>query len=471
MSRIIPAFTQFFDDSGDPLVNGFLQFYESGTNNTDKNTYADINELIPNANPVPLDGAGRCPNVFGTGTYNVISFTSAMVQIQQFDPVNLEATEGAFVDWNSQTIYGEGDIVTGSDGNYYRSIIAGNQNQEPSVSPGQWEEIILLGVWNTSVTYEINDIALLDGIFYRSLTASNIGNDPSTDIVEWRSLSLNSTPDLMENIGFTAAVATKALTFDLKTKGLLDPSIFDSVNVAFRSETLTSGDYDVVSAASALTIVVPDGATLGFAAAATGFVYLYAISNAGAIELAISGSVIDETVLQTTVAIDATADTGAALYSTTLRADVPIRLIGRINIETGAVAGEWDNAPTELFVGTTTDIDTPALAESFESAEQTITSAGALTIAHGLSAAPSLVQARLVCKIAEDGFSIGDELMVNANTIISTSDRGLNITPDSTNINVRYGANSSPFATLHNTTGVHVLLGNAGWRLVVRAWV
>ena len=187
MSRIIPAFTQFFDDSGDPLVNGFLQFYESGTNNTDKNTYADINELIPNANPVPLDGAGRCPNVFGSGTYNVISFTSAMVQIQQFDPVNLEATEGAFVDWNSQTIYGEGDIVTGSDGNYYRSIVAGNQNQEPSISPGQWEEIILLGEWNSVVTYDLYDVVLLDGVFYTSQTASNTGNNPSTDFTNWGS--------------------------------------------------------------------------------------------------------------------------------------------------------------------------------------------------------------------------------------------------------------------------------------------
>ena len=96
MARIIPAFFQFFDDNGDPLVDGFLKFVESGTNNTDKDTFADINETIANANPVPLDAAGRCPNVFGSGAYNVISYTSAMVQIQQFDPVSGDVFQGAF---------------------------------------------------------------------------------------------------------------------------------------------------------------------------------------------------------------------------------------------------------------------------------------------------------------------------------------------------------------------------------------
>lgn len=223
MSRIISAFEQFFDDSGDPLVNGFLQFYESGTNNTDKNTYADINELIPNANPVPLDGAGRCPNVFGSGTYNVISFTSAMVQIQQFDPVNLEATEGAFVTWNSQTIYGEGDIVTGSDGNYYRSIVAGNQNQEPSISPGQWEEIILLGEWNSVVTYDLYDVVLLDGVFYTSKTASNTGNNPTTSPTNWGS-GVSSVQDFGESLVSLIHPDTSKGTQDLQKQNVFPVS-------------------------------------------------------------------------------------------------------------------------------------------------------------------------------------------------------------------------------------------------------
>ena len=359
MPRVIDAFTQFFDDNGDPLVNGFLAFKESGTNNTDKDTFADINETIANANPVPLDGAGRCPNVFGTGTYNAISYEEDVnnpgnpgQQIQQFDPVNIAETEGQFSDWSSATTYSIGDLVIASDGNYYRSLINNNENQDPTVSAGQWEEIKFIGIWNINVTYDSGDSVYgSDGVLYLSLTAANIANNPTTDSANWKSYMDNNSPDVLDNVGFTATVATKALTFDLKTRNLIDPTATDKVRVAFRSETLTTGDYDVVEAGAALTIVIPDGATLGFAAAAEDFIYFYGLNNAGAIELAVSGSFLDDSVLHTTVAIDATADLDTVLYSTTLRSNVPIRLLGRIKITTGAVAGEWDNAPTELYVG------------------------------------------------------------------------------------------------------------------------
>ncbi len=186
MARIIDAFTQFFDDNGNPLVDGFLKFVESGTNNTDKNTFADVNETIANANPVPLDGAGRCPNVFGTGAYNVISYTNAMVQIQQFDPVSADTLLGNFSNWDSATIYDEGSIVIGSDGLYYRSITADNQNQNPISSPGQWEQFKFIGIWNTNITYTTGDSVYgSNGFLYISLTGSNLGNDPTTDANNW----------------------------------------------------------------------------------------------------------------------------------------------------------------------------------------------------------------------------------------------------------------------------------------------
>lgn len=352
MPRIIDAFTQFLDDNGDPLINGKLKFVVSGTNNTDKDTFADINETIANSNPVVLDGAGRCPNIFGTGSYNIISYTSDDVQIQQFDPVSGDTLEGAFSIWNAITIYGEGDLVTGSDGLYYRSISSGNQNQDPISTPGQWEEVKFVGIWNNDVTYDSGDSVYgSDGILYLSLINTNLGNDPTTDDANWRSYLFNTSSNIFDNTGFTSTIASKALTFDLKTKGLTDPTLLDTVKIAFRSETLTTGDYDIVDAIAATTIVVPSGATLGFDAVATDFIYLYAINNAGEIELAVSGSILDDSVLHTTVAISAASDSDTVLYSTTLRSNLPIKMIGRIKIITGAVAGEWGNAPTELFVG------------------------------------------------------------------------------------------------------------------------
>lgn len=194
MARIIDAFTQFFDDNGDPLIDGWLKFYETGTNNTDKDTFADINEKTANANPVPLDGAGRCPNVFGSGSYNVISFADSIitpgtpgVQYQQFDPVSGDAFEGAFAGWNAVTIYSEGAIVTGSDDLYYRSLVGANQNQDPTTSPSQWEEVTLNQIWNTNVTYAAGDpVYGSDGFLYISRTAGNIANNPTTDSTNWR---------------------------------------------------------------------------------------------------------------------------------------------------------------------------------------------------------------------------------------------------------------------------------------------
>jgi len=193
MARIIDAFTQFLDDSGDPLVDGFLKFNETGTTSTDKKTFADINEQIPNANPVPLDGAGRAPNIFGTGSYSVISFKDSIItpgtpgeQVQQFDPVGGTLEGTAFADWNAATIYSIGDKVHGSDGRDYESITNSNQNNNPTSSPTNWKQLVLGQIWNANVTYGVGDTVYgSDGFLYRSEVASNLNNDPTTSNVEW----------------------------------------------------------------------------------------------------------------------------------------------------------------------------------------------------------------------------------------------------------------------------------------------
>ena len=193
MARIIEAFKQFFDDSGDPLVNGWLKFTESGTNNTDKDTYADVSETIQNSNPVQLDAAGRCPNVFGSGAYRVTSYVNDTAlsqpgtQIQQFDPVGLQTGTGPFEDWNADSIYSQGQIVTGSGGNYYRSIINNNQGDDPSLSTANWEQIEFVAYWNISVSYSIYDrVRTSDGTMFVSLESNNLGNAPDTSSTKWR---------------------------------------------------------------------------------------------------------------------------------------------------------------------------------------------------------------------------------------------------------------------------------------------
>src|SRR6056300_243475 len=121
MARFGDLDTQYFDASGDPLVNGKIYFYESGTT-TPKTTFADINSEIPNTNPVLLDASGRQPNIFFEGVAKAILTNNADVQIVSRDPVGETATN--FGDeWVSTRIYGTNDVVIGSDGQYYRSLL------------------------------------------------------------------------------------------------------------------------------------------------------------------------------------------------------------------------------------------------------------------------------------------------------------------------------------------------------------
>lgn len=193
MARIIDAFAQFFDGEGNPLVNGWLLFLQSGTVDTKKNTYWDSSETTANANPVQLDAEGRCPNVFGSGTYKVVSYTNDTLlnvpgsQIQSFDPVGGDTGISDFGDWDANALYQEGEIIKGPDGEFYQSITSNNQNNNPTTSPTNWERIDFNRFWNTNVTYSDNDRAIdeANGVVYISKVDSNIGNQPSISPTQW----------------------------------------------------------------------------------------------------------------------------------------------------------------------------------------------------------------------------------------------------------------------------------------------
>ena len=154
------------------------------------------------------------------------------------------------------------------------------------------------------------------------------------------------------NLSFDATVASKALTIALKGEDGNDPSGANAVKVKFRSSTLTDADPVTISTTSALSVVLPDGGTLGFIANEADRIYVWAINNAGTVELAVSkkADIFPESSLVTTVAIGTGSDSATAIYSTTQRTSLACKLIGYIEITTGGVAGEWDNAPTKVQV-------------------------------------------------------------------------------------------------------------------------
>lgn len=123
--------------------------------------------------------------------------------------------------------------------------------------------------------------------------------------------------------------------------------------------------------------------------------------------------------------------------------------------------------------GTGGSTNTPLMTNiRFTSAEQTITSAGTLTIAHGLGVVPFHVSYLLKCTTAEFGYSIGDLVVYNhAQTSSSAVDTyGLSSKIDLTNINIKFGSTATTtLATTSFTTGIAVALTNANWKLIVKA--
>ena len=179
-------FDQYLDNAGDPLAEGKLYFYESGTT-TPKTTYADINNSIPNTNPVLLSAAGRQPNIFFDGVAKVILTDNDDVQIAVRDPAGETGTD--FGDeWVATKIYNAVDVVLGSDGIYYRSLINGNQNNNPVTTTGSWT--LLYSVeWNQGITYSVGDVVTYGSQQYQSLQNSNLNQNPSTQVAYWVGLS------------------------------------------------------------------------------------------------------------------------------------------------------------------------------------------------------------------------------------------------------------------------------------------
>jgi len=179
-------FDQYLDNAGDPLAEGKLYFYESGTT-TPKTTYADVNNSIPNTNPVLLTAAGRQPNIFFDGVAKVILTDNNDVQIAVRDPVGETATD--FGDeWVASKIYSANDVVLGSDGVYYRSLSNGNQNNNPVTSTGYWT--LLYSVeWNSGITYSVGDVVTYNTQQYQSLQNSNINQNPASATSYWVSLA------------------------------------------------------------------------------------------------------------------------------------------------------------------------------------------------------------------------------------------------------------------------------------------
>lgn len=186
MGRYIDPRPQYFSDDGDPLINGKVFIFESGSA-THKDLFFDVNLSIAAPNPVILSASGRMPNTFFSGTATAKLTDADEAQIWNIDPIETtSAGQGGFPDWNSVTIWNIPDVVIASDDNFYISITNANQGSDPTSSPLNWSQIKFIGVYNANETYVIDDIVQAsDGLLYKSNINSNAGNNPVSDAVSW----------------------------------------------------------------------------------------------------------------------------------------------------------------------------------------------------------------------------------------------------------------------------------------------
>lgn len=371
---------QFIDANGNPYVGAKLFSYVSGSSTKTTLTKDSAgssnhtNPIILNAKGEPADGGGASQAMWQSGGVsvklvlaaaddtdpplspistwdNITGINDTTVTIDQWiagpAPTYISGTQFTLVG-DQTTIFHVGRRVKtlNSGGSIYGTITA-----------SAYTSLTTVTVANDSGSMDSG----LSNVWYGLISSVN-GSSPGGDHYEKSNFLASNTftpiqfftagigPDYIQNIGIDPSVASKALTVALKTKALADPSATDKVEIAFRNATATTGDYVVRQVTAATSVIAPSGATLGFAAAQAGYVYVYALDNAGTVELAVSGSLFDEGLPQSTTAIGTGSDSLGVLYSTSARTGVAIRLIAVIAITTGTVAGEWDNAPTKVKV-------------------------------------------------------------------------------------------------------------------------
>lgn len=127
------------------------------------------------------------------------------------------------------------------------------------------------------------------------------------------------------------------------------------------------------------------------------------------------------------------------------------------------------------IVGDQTEWHVTELRATYESALQTIASAGLLTLAHGFAARPRSIELLLQNVVTAAGWAVGDQLLFGFNYGADSSGSFPGNTrfaqlyfDDATNIKLRF-TNSTTVSVNNKTTGAPTQTTVTDWNLIVRA--
>mgnify|MGYP001573025427 CR=1 FL=1 len=306
------------------------------------------------------------------------------------------------------------------------------------------------------------------GVAYKTPTAGT-GMTAITNAAGTITFDASDDVSLIGNCSFTATVATKALTIALKDKSGANPSATSPCLVGFRSATLTTGTYVVRSVTAALSVVLSSGSTLGFTAAQADKIYWGFLDNAGTVELFVTrkNSNADEATTQSTSAEGGAgaADSATVLYSTTARSNIAIHYGGYVAITTGAVAGEWDNAPTTLSNRvSSTSLPGTLTAGTAYTLNPYAASTSSGDQAHGLNGRPDFFACKLINLTSDANWDAGDEVD-RSNVDNNGANTGWNIGSVSATTYRVSTATSLPYVIDKDGGGTLTVITAASWKL------
>jgi hypothetical protein len=235
------------------------------------------------------------------------------------------------------------------------SIVAAGGGKELTLVNANTVDLVVENE-NTGET-AANRIVTGTGSNYTMPTSSQIVLKYDESASRWRAVSAPTAvvfPDQSQDVGnlsIDATVAANALTIAFKTKALANASASSPIRIGFRSATNATGDYSIQTVTGALSTVISSGSTLGHVALVNEPIYVYALNNAGTVEIAYSTTLFDDTINQSTTAEGGAgaADSRTVLYSTTARSNVAIRLVGKLVVN-NATPGTWSSAPGQIKV-------------------------------------------------------------------------------------------------------------------------
>lgn len=507
MAKLSPVFNgQFEDANGAPLVGGKIYTYAAGSS-TPQATYTSAAGDVPQENPIILNSFGVPDNPIwltegqsykfilkdandvqkGPPFDNVSGVGDTSVDIDQWNASGVTPT---YVSATSFTVPGDQTSVFHANRRFKATTTGGTIYGAIASVSYDGSSLTTVTVTNDSGSLDAGLSAISLGVVTATNTSLpkipnfNSSAEIADDAIIARHLADSALGFSMVNGTLTASVALNALTIAIKTKAGADPSASDPVLVMFRNATVASGAYEVLSLTAATSLTISSGSTLGSANATLCRLWVVGFNDAGTFRLGVINlgttavDIGDDVFASSTVEGGAgAADSKGVYYTGTAVSTKPMRVLGYVE-STQATAGTWATAPSKVQLINSWIAMRPALSLSsicpyFETPQQTITAGGALTIAHELGRKPILFQYLLVCTTAELGYSINDELPIDAQPTGSSSSaiaQGVAVVPDATNLNIRFGSQANVFQIIRKDTGANASITAANWKFVIRAW-